>query len=106
MTPFRSQPSNNNYILGVPPRKPNHLISHIPKEDKGKGIFHKAPKITSRIQCFKCQDFGHISSSSPNKVLFIRGQEDMGEEDNRDNKVYESNPNDFQHLNDENFNPW
>ena len=48
------QPESNNSILGVPPRKPNPLVSQIPREDKGKGIFHEAPKMTSRIQCFKC----------------------------------------------------
>jgi hypothetical protein len=100
-TPSRSQFGSNNSILGAPPRKPNPLISQIPREDKGKGIFHEAPKITSRIQCFKCQGFGHIFSSCPNKTLFIKGQEDMGKEDNCDDKVYEPNPNDFQDLNDE-----
>jgi len=77
-TPSRSRPGSNNFILGAPPRKPNPLISQIPREDKGKGIFHEAPK-TSRIQCFKCQGFGHISSSYPNKALFIKGQEDIDE---------------------------
>jgi hypothetical protein len=87
--------------LGAPPRKPNPLSSQIPREDKGKGIFHEAPKIISRIQCFKCQGFGYISFSCPNKALFIKGQKDMGEEDNCDDKVYEPNPNDFQDLNDD-----
>jgi hypothetical protein len=35
--------------LGAPPRKPNPLISQIPKEDKGKGIFQESSNITSRI---------------------------------------------------------
>ena len=52
--PSRSQSGSNNSILGAPPRKPNPLVSQIPRDDKGKGIFHEAPKITSRIQCFKC----------------------------------------------------
>jgi hypothetical protein len=77
------------------------LISKIPREDKGKGIFHETPEITLRIQCFKCQGIGHIFSSCPNKTLFIKGQQDMGEEDNCDDKIYEPNPNDFQDLNDE-----
>ena len=97
----RPQPESNKSILGVPPRKPNHLVSQIPREDKGKGIFHEAPKMTSRIQCFKCQGFGHISSSCPNKTLFIKEKEDMSAEDNCDDKVYEPNPDDFQDLNDE-----
>jgi len=71
--PSTSQPGSNNSILGTPPRKPNPLISQIPREDKGKVIFHEAPK-TLRIQCFKCQGFGHISSSYPNKALFIKRQ--------------------------------
>ena len=99
-TPSRFQ-SGNNYILGAPPCKPSPLISQIPREDKGNGIFHEAPKLTSRIQCFKCQGFGHVSSSCPSKTLFIRGHEDTGEEDNCDDKVYELNPDDFQDLNDE-----
>jgi len=37
---------SNDSILGAPPRKPNPLSSQIPIEDKGKGIFHEAPKIT------------------------------------------------------------
>ena len=57
--------------------------------------------MTSRIQHFKCQIFYHVSSSCPNKVLFIKDQEDMGEENNCYDKVYEPNPDDFQDLNDE-----
>ena len=100
-TPFSPQPGSNNSILGAPPRKPNHLVSQIPRDDKGKGIFHEVPKMTSRIQCFKCQGFGHISSSCPNKTLLIKVKEDMSEEDNCDDKVYEPNPDDFQDLDDE-----
>ena len=87
--------------MGSPPRKPNPLASQIPRDDKGKDIFHEAPKITSRIQFFMCQGFGHVSSSCLNRILIIKGQEDMGEEDNCDDKVYEPNPDDFQDLNDE-----
>ena len=36
----KSQPSNNNSILGAQPHKPNSTIFQIPREDKGKGIFH------------------------------------------------------------------
>ena len=77
------------------------MVSQIPRDDKGKGIFHEAPKITSRIQCFKCQGFVHVSSSCPNRTLFIKGQEDIGEEDNCDDEIYEPNPEDFHDLNDE-----
>lgn len=34
-------------------------------------------------------------------TLFIKDQENIGEEDNCDDKVYEPNPDDFQGLNDE-----
>jgi hypothetical protein len=68
--PFRSQPGSQNSIWGAPPRKPNPLIFQIPRDqDKGKGIFHEAPKITSKIQCFKCQGLSHIFSSCPNKIV-------------------------------------
>ena len=50
---------------------------------------------------FYVLEFGHISSSCPNKTLFIKGKEDMSEEDNCDDKIYEPNPDDFQDLNDE-----
>ena len=43
----KSQPSNNNSILGAQPHKPNSTIFQIPREDKGKGIFHEAPEMTS-----------------------------------------------------------
>jgi hypothetical protein len=67
--PSRSQLGSQNSIWGASPRKPNPLISQIPREDKGKGIFHETPKITSKIQCFKCQGFSHIFSSCPNKTV-------------------------------------
>ncbi|KAL3610951.1 hypothetical protein D5086_001971 [Populus alba] len=70
-------------------------------KDKGKVILYEVPKMTSKIQCFRCQDFGNISLSYPNKALFIKDQDDMGEEDNYDDKVYELNPYDFQDLNDD-----
>jgi len=50
---------------------------------------------------FVSQGFGHISSNCPNKALFINDQEDMGEDDNCNDKLYELNPDDFQDLNDE-----
>jgi hypothetical protein len=73
----------------------------MPGKDKGKAILHEVPKMTLNIQCFKCQDFGNISFSYPNKALFIKDQKDMGEEYNYYDKVYELNPYDFQDLNDE-----
>ena len=45
--------------------------------------------------------FGHNSSSCLNKTLFIKEQEDMSEEDNCDDKVYEPNLDDFQDLNED-----
>jgi hypothetical protein len=47
------------------------------------------------------QSFGHVSSSCPNKALFFKDQEDMDEDDNCNDKLYELNPDDFQDLNDE-----
>ena len=94
----RSQPNNNNSLLGDSPRKPNLTISQMPRKDKGKVIPYVTSNMTSRIQCIKCQGF---VSSCPNNVLFITDREDIGEEDNCDNKVYEPNPDNLQNLNDE-----
>ena len=91
----RSRPGNNNSLLGAPPRKLNSTISQIPREDRGKGILPEAPKMTSRIQHFKCQSFDHVSFSCPNKLLFIKDQEDVSEENNCYDKVYAPNPDDF-----------
>jgi hypothetical protein len=51
--------------------------------------------MTSRIQHFKCQSFDHVSFSYPNKLLFIKDQEDVSEENNCYDKVYAPNPDDF-----------
>ena len=96
--PSRSQPNNNNSLLGDSPSKPNSTIFRILREDKGKVILHVTPNMTSRIQCFKCQGFVF---SCPNKVLFIKDREYIGEKENYDDKVYKHNPADFQNLNDE-----
>lgn len=58
--------------MGAPPCKPNSIGAEIPREDNGKGILHEAFKMTSMIQCFKYQGFGHVSSSCPNKDLLIK----------------------------------
>ena len=47
--PSRSQPNNNNSLLGDSPSKPNSTIFQILREDKGKVILHVTPNMTSRI---------------------------------------------------------
>lgn len=59
--------------------------------------------MTSRIQCFKYQSFSHVSITYPNKALFVKDQDDMSEENNYNDNVYELNPDDIQDLNDEEY---
>uniref|UniRef100_A0A2N9GGF1 RNA-directed DNA polymerase n=1 Tax=Fagus sylvatica TaxID=28930 RepID=A0A2N9GGF1_FAGSY len=71
------------------PPKANPTSAPLGKDDKGKGIVSEPTKPGSRLQCFKCNGFGHVASKCPSKTLLI--QEEDGKEDNMEELVYDPN---------------
>ena len=71
------------------PPKANPASAPLGKDDKGKGIVSDPTKPGSRLQCFKCNGFGHVASKCPSKTLLI--QEEDGKEDNMEELVYDPN---------------
>uniref|UniRef100_A0A2N9H5T6 Reverse transcriptase n=1 Tax=Fagus sylvatica TaxID=28930 RepID=A0A2N9H5T6_FAGSY len=71
------------------PPKANPASAPLGKDDKGKGIVSEPTKPGSRLQCFKCNGFGHVASKCPSKTLLI--QEEDGKEDNMEELVYDPN---------------
>lgn len=43
--------------------KPNPSGASLARDGKGKGVASESHKMHSRVQCFKCQGFGHNASS-------------------------------------------
>ena len=74
---------------GYRPPKANLASTPLGKDDKGKGIVSVPTKLGSRLQCFKCNCFGHIASKCPSKTLLI--QEEDGKEDDMEELVYDPN---------------
>uniref|UniRef100_A0A2N9IA60 Reverse transcriptase n=1 Tax=Fagus sylvatica TaxID=28930 RepID=A0A2N9IA60_FAGSY len=54
---------------GYRPPKANPASAPLGKDDKGKGIVSEPTKLGSRLQCFKCNGFGHVAS----KVIIDSG---------------------------------
>ena len=61
-------------------------------EDKGKSVVRETFRPNSRIQCFKCQDFGHIAAQCPNKTFLIK---ELDGEEEIEEVVYEPNIEDI-----------
>ena len=80
----RMLPNNNfegpqgRYLQGTQNR-PNPNNRPLRLEDKGKSVVRETFRPNSRIQCFKCQGFGHMAAQCPNKTLLI--EELDGEEE-------------------------
>jgi hypothetical protein len=53
-TLFRSQFRNNDFLLGVSPRRFNLSSAHIYKEEQGKWVINEMSRINSKVQCAKC----------------------------------------------------
>lgn len=62
-TTTKSQSPSNKSLLEPPPFKPNPSGASLARDGKGKGVASESHKMHSRVQCFKCQGFGHNASS-------------------------------------------
>ena len=71
------------------PPKANPASAPLGRDDKGKGIVSDPTKPGSRLQCFKCNGFGHVASKCPSKTLLI--QKEDGKEDDMEELVYDPN---------------
>jgi hypothetical protein len=81
--------------------KPNSNGAPLVKDDEGKGVASETHNMHSRVQCFKCQGFGHVASNCANKALVIDGKGYVSEEDSVEKLIYEPNPNEFKDLDDD-----
>ena len=75
-----------------PQTRPNPNNRPLRPEDKGKGVVREIFRPNSRIQCFKCQGFGHMAAQCPNKTLLI---EELDGEEEVEEVVYEPNIEDI-----------
>jgi hypothetical protein len=82
-------PSNNQLLRTEPTPTP------LGKDVKGKEVARDPSKPNTRIQCFKCQGFGHIAAQCPNRTIFIAEDE---HEDDLEEEVYE--PESLEDLDD------
>jgi hypothetical protein len=90
VTPAPTLPSRS--LLGPPPS------SFPARENKSKGP--EIPKTFSRLQCFNCKGFGHISSNCPSRALVIEEREDVIDRPLED-QVYEPKLEEFDDLGDD-----
>ncbi|XP_035551749.1 uncharacterized protein LOC118349905 [Juglans regia] len=103
-TPYGRRGDNRPSITPAPTLSPKSLLGPPPSnvspawENKGKGP--EVPRTSSRLQCFKCKGFGHISSNCPSRTLVIEEHEGIVEELLED-QVYEPNLEDFGDLGDD-----
>jgi hypothetical protein len=100
-TTTKPQPLGSSSLLGRSLLKSNPNGLSLVKDNKGKGVSSETPKLNSRVQCFKCQGFGHVVSNSANKDLVIDGQEYVSEEEDHEKQIYEPNLDEFDYLDDD-----
>uniref|UniRef100_A0A2N9G1A2 CCHC-type domain-containing protein n=1 Tax=Fagus sylvatica TaxID=28930 RepID=A0A2N9G1A2_FAGSY len=78
--------SNNLHPLSNRPPRIGPTPTLVGKDVKGKEVARDPSKPNTRIQCFKCQGFGHVAAQCPNCTLFIAKNEC---EDDLEEEVYE-----------------
>ncbi|GLT62496.1 hypothetical protein SLA2020_351330 [Shorea laevis] len=100
-TTTKSRCSGSDSLRGPPPLKPNPNGAPPIKDDKGKGVASETSKLRPRVQCFRCQGFGLVTSNCANKALVINGQEYMSEEEGLEKQIYEPNLDEFKYLDDD-----
>jgi hypothetical protein len=61
----------------------------------------KCPKTSSKVQCAKCQGFGHSFVNCTSKPLVIQEYKDIGEKKDYYVQLYELNLEDISGLDDE-----
>ncbi|XP_038985543.1 uncharacterized protein LOC120111737 [Phoenix dactylifera] len=99
--PTSAQPSGPRPPVGSVPPKPFSSPPIQNRDIKGKEILGEPPKTSSRIQCFKCQGFGHVASQCANQTLVIDAHEQKDDIDNLEEQIYEPNLDDIQDVEDE-----
>jgi len=100
-TLFRSRFRNNNFLLGVAPRRYNPSSTQIYKEDKGKQVINEMFKMSLKVQCAKYQCLNRIFFKCISKPLVIHEHKDIGHREDYCIHVYEPNPWDFCDINEE-----
>ena len=82
---FRGATDNLHPSSNRPPRT-GPTPTPVGKDVKGKEVARDPSKPNTRIQCFKCQGFGHVAAQCPNRTLLIAEDEC---EDDLEEEVYE-----------------
>ncbi|GFY81098.1 hypothetical protein Acr_01g0009070 [Actinidia rufa] len=65
------------------------------RDSKEKGILAESPRMKSKLQCYKCQGFGHKAANCGNRTLFVNSQSQNYEGDDIEEQLYEP---DFENL--------
>lgn len=108
-TTTKSQSPSNKSLLEPPPLKPNPSGASLARDGKGKGVASESHKMHSRVQCFKCQGFGHNASSVNVLVMLpltvptrpLSDRKEYGSEEEGIEKWSEPNPDEFEVLDDD-----
>ncbi|KAF5470834.1 hypothetical protein F2P56_011322 [Juglans regia] len=103
-TPYGRRGDNRPSITPEPTLSPKSLLgpppSNVSPAWKNKGKGPEIPRTSSRLQCFKCKGFGHISSNCPSRTLVIEEHESIVDELLED-QVYEPKLEEFGDLGDD-----